>query len=486
MTEPTPPRWRSALWRGETAPMPIVRTPTRPVYPRRSPREDEKLAAVDEAAQLSLRVGTLLLAGGAPTEDVEAAIFAVGSALGLQTFEVDITYNSIIISIPPQSDRPGITDMRVVRGRSTHYARVAEAHKLVLDIAEGRAEAEDVEPRLREIETLRRPYPRWFVIFAFGVLSAAITVQLDGDALTAAVAFVTASIAGFVGNRMAYRRVSSFFINLVLALFSTLVAVAITAADAHTTVDLKVKSSLVIVGGIISLLPGMSLMVAAQEAIRSFAVTAAARLVELTVSTIGIVVGVLFGLTVANELEITMSVVVRPDNDVGTMRASEFASVVAAAVLAAAVASVAAAVTYQSPKRLAIVGGLMGALGILLFNIADQWIDSPGALTAIPAVAIGIASRLIGVRLHVPTVLVTVPAIVPLLPGLAVYQGLLALTQGDPTKGIGFLVEAASIAIALAAGVLLGQMIGARLAPDAAWVVSLRRSVPTRSPGTRH
>ena len=86
MTEPTPSRWRTALWRGETAPIPVVRTPTRAVYPRRGPSEDAELAAVDHGVSLALRVGTLLLAGGAPTEDVEAAIFAVGTAVGLGTF----------------------------------------------------------------------------------------------------------------------------------------------------------------------------------------------------------------------------------------------------------------------------------------------------------------------------------------------------------------------------------------------------------------
>jgi uncharacterized membrane protein YjjP (DUF1212 family) len=468
VTNPTP-RWRDALWRGETAPIPVVRTPTRAVYPRRSPDEDEHLAAVDKSAQLSLRVGTLLLAGGAPTEDVEAAIFAVGTALGLERFEVDITYNSIVISIPPVGDRPGLTDMRVVRGRSTHYARVAETHKLVLDLAQGHVAPDEVEPRLSSIEELRRPYPRWFVITAFGALSAAITVQLGGDTLTAVTAFVTASIAALIGNRMAHRLISSFFINLVLALFSTLVAVGLTAAD------VKVKSSLVIVGGIIALLPGMSLMVAAQEAIRSFAVTAAARLVELTVSTIGIVVGVLFGLNIADGFNVNMSVAVRSGGSAGVIT-----------VLAAAVASTAAAVTYQSPKRLVLVGGLNGGLGLALLTLADPWVSSPGALTAIPAVGIGIASRLIGARMQVPTVLVTVPAIVPLLPGLAVYQGLLALSQhDDPAQGIGYLVEAASVAIALAAGVLLGQMIGGRLARDSALVAGLARSIPPRTSGTR-
>ena len=200
VTQPTPPRWRTALWRGETAPIPVVRTPTRAVYPQRRPSDDTELAAVDQGVSVALRVGTLLLAGGAPTEDVEAAIFAVGTAVGLGTFEVDITYGSIVISVAPGDERPGLTDMRVVRGRSTHYARVAAAHRLVLDLAEGRLPPGDVEPRLREIEHLRRPYPRWFVVTAFGALSAAITIMLGGNALTAAIAFATSGTTGFIGN----------------------------------------------------------------------------------------------------------------------------------------------------------------------------------------------------------------------------------------------------------------------------------------------
>ncbi|MEO8107233.1 MAG: threonine/serine exporter family protein [Actinomycetes bacterium] len=59
--------------------------------------------------------------------------------------------------------------------------------------------------------------------------------------------------------------------------------------------------------------------------------------------------------------------------------------------------------------------------------------------------------------------LLTAAGIIPLLPGLAVYQGLLALSRGEPKEGIPSLVEAATIAIALAAGVLLGQLLAGRL-----------------------
>ncbi len=464
MTDPTPPRWRTALWRGETAPIPIIRAPTRAVYPRRGPDDDAELAAVDQGASLALRFGTLLLAGGAPTEEIEAAIFAVGTAVGLGDFEVDITYGSIIISIAPHGDRPGFTDMRVVRGRSTHFARIAATHELLLELSEGRLPPDDVDARLTEIEHLRRPYPRWFVIVAFGTLSAAITVQLGAlsnqgpdrlsakDFLTPTVAFLAAVATGLVGNRMSRRRVPTFFVNFVLAFGSAMIAVGVTKLESTSSVE--VKTSLVIVGGIIALLPGMSLMVAAQEAIGSFAVTAAARIVELTFSTIGIVSGVLLGLIIARELGVPMA---------DALRLETSATTITTAIVAASVAAAAAAITYQSPARLAIVGGALAGLGIFVYGTVSTVSSSPGATTAAAAIVIGFASRLLGARLRVPPVLLTAAGIIPLLPGLAVYQGLLALSRNDPPKGIASLVEAATIAIALAAGVLLGQLVAGRI-----------------------
>ena len=226
---PYPKRWKDALLRGETAPIPVVRAPTRAVYPRRGPSSDDHVADIAHASQIALRIGTLLLAGGAPTEDVEAAMFAVGTALGLPSFEVDITYNSIIISIAPDAGQPGLSDMRVVRGRSTHYARVAAAHQLVLDLSDGLVPPSALDARIAQVEKLRKPFQQWISVPASGALSAAITVGLGGNARTALAAFLTASCSGFLGERMARRGWPTFFANVSLALFATLVAVLLTA-----------------------------------------------------------------------------------------------------------------------------------------------------------------------------------------------------------------------------------------------------------------
>lgn len=447
MPDNEPRGWRSSLWRGETAPIPKVRAPTRAVYPRPDETLADRAAEIDQAAQMALRIGTLLLAGGAPTEDVEAAVFATGDALGLRNFEVETTYTTIVISIAPDADHPGVSDMRVVRSRSLHYARVAATHQLVLDLVEGRLDPLDLPVRLREVEHLRRPYRRWMVVLASGALSAAVTVELDGGPLTALIAFIASTVTGYVGVLLATRKVPTFFVNILLALISTLAAVGVSATD------LDVKASLVVVGGIIMLLPGMSLVVASQEAIESFSVTAAARMVELTVATIGIVAGVLIGLVVADQRSIQMQVAVRPDTT---------PALITIGTIAAACIAITAAVTYQSPRRLALYGAMVAGIGFGIRALMEIPFDSPGVATAIPAVVIGFIAKLMGARLRVPIVLVAVPAIVPMLPGLSVYQGLLAMTQGKTLDGIGYLVNAATIAIALAGGVILGQLIGGR------------------------
>ena len=60
-------------------------------------------------------------------------------------------------------------------------------------------------------------------------------------------------------------------------------------------------------------------------------------------------------------------------------------------------------------------------------------------------------------RFRVPPLVVVVPAIVPLLPGLDIYRGLALLAEGQ--DGVLQLASAFATALALAAGVILGQYI---------------------------
>ena len=109
-------------------------------------------------------------------------------------------------------------------------------------------------------------------------------------------------------------------------------------------------------------------------------------------------------------------------------------------------------------------------LGVDNADVGQVW--GPAAA----AVTIGAVCYLVAGRFRVPPLVVVVPAIVPLLPGLDIYRGLALLAEGK--DGVLPLAAALGTAIALAAGVILGQYLAQPLKREA-------RRLETRLSGPR-
>ena len=84
---------------------------------------------------LTLRIGELLLAGGEGAEDVEAAMFAVARAYGLDRCEPTVTFTLLSITHQPSLVDDPVTASRTVRRRGTDYTRLAAVFRLVDDIS---------------------------------------------------------------------------------------------------------------------------------------------------------------------------------------------------------------------------------------------------------------------------------------------------------------------------------------------------------------
>ena len=89
--------------------------------------------------------------------------------------------------------------------------------------------------------------------------------------------------------------------------------------------------------------------------------------------------------------------------------------------------------------------------------------------TGIAAFFIGLVSFTVAGRFRVPPLVVVVSAVVPMLPGLSIYRGLSLLAEGGVSTSIGLLamVTAASVAISLSAGVILGEYVAQPLKREA-------------------
>ncbi len=108
----------------------------------------------------------------------------------------------------------------------------------------------------------------------------------------------------------------------------------------------------------------------------------------------------------------------------------------------------------------------VAAIGeVVVLSLRDGALGSTWA-TAGAAVTVGLLSYAVAGRIRVPPLVVVVSGVVPLLPGLAIYRGLTLLGEGGG-GGIFTLSTAATTALAIASGVLLGQYLAQPLRREA-------------------
>jgi uncharacterized membrane protein YjjP (DUF1212 family) len=402
-----------------------------------------------------LRVGELLLSSGAGAADVTATMQALSWQLGVRNPEVDVTFTSLSMSYQTDPELPAVVLIRQVKQREIDYEDLTEVDHLVRDVLRDECDLKESRNRLARIVSSGHTLPRWAATIGWGVMCAGVGLQLGGGAVVVASAFVAAVCIDRLQLVMARRRIPFFYRQVAGGGVATLIAIAVAATPLH------LDPSLIVTANIIMLLAGIGFMGALQDALSGFYVTAGARLTEALLSTAGIIAGVSGGLQVADVLGI----------DIGRLEPGAASNLKQVSVMAVGGAICAAAFAFASyaPRRsLAAIGGVAAVAMVIsqsamLSGFGRTW------PTAVAAFAVGLVAYQIAARFQVPPLVVVVPAVVPMLPGLSIYRGLSLLTEGGAATSEGLLaiITAASVAIALASGVILGEYVAQPLQREA-------------------
>jgi uncharacterized membrane protein YjjB (DUF3815 family) len=254
---------------------------------------------------------------------------------------------------------------------------------------------------------------------------------------------------------MARRRLPVFYRQVAGGAVATLIAVA--AAQAPLDVD----TSQVVTANIVMLLAGVGFMGGLQDALSGFYVTAGARLTEALLATAGIIAGVTGGLSIADVAGI----------EVGKVEPGRALTLESIPVMVAGGAVCAAAFAFSSyaPRRIILPIALVAAVALAIAEtFSVQGFDRAWSV-AMAAFFVGLVSYTVAGRMRVPPLVVVVSAVVPMLPGLSIYRGLTLLGEGrrDTADGLLAMATAASIAIALASGVILGEYLAQPLKREA-------------------
>jgi uncharacterized membrane protein YjjP (DUF1212 family) len=429
---------------------------------------------VIRSLDLAMRIGESMFAVGASAHEVTLAITRVADAYGLRGVHADVTYTSIALSYQASGEGWPHTLLRVVRVAAPDHMKLQRLQALLVDIDEG-LDLDEARTAFRAIRRVPFRYRQPVVVTARALLAVGASILSGGSPVVVALTFVAALGAAATQSGLARLRVPSFFSQIAGAFVTTAVAVVVSAlAAADVEPFAGVQPSIIVASGIVLMLSGLTVVGAAQDAIDGFALTAAGRILDLTLQTLGLVVGILAGLELGSMLGFRMAL---PD---GPPPLGPLPDQVCGAVIIA----VAVALFNGAGLRIIAVSGVLGAVAALGYAVAQTAAGlHPAAASGIAALLASFVGVLIAHNLHVPSVAVTTAAIVPLVPGGAVFYGLLGMVHADPTSaltadgGAGSLVLAASVGIGLAAGASLGIYLGTPVRATLAGVARSRARV---------
>ncbi|WP_349643221.1 threonine/serine exporter family protein [Arthrobacter sp. zg-Y1143] len=395
---------------------------------------------------LALSMAETMFRYGAGALEVETAIIAVTAAFGLESIEVDITNQSVLLNYSPKDQTP-ITVMRVVRSWTNNYAGLGLVHQLVTEIIDGGLTRAEAANRLSEITHQPKPFPRWAVTFSAGIFSAAIVGFIGGGPLASLVGFAGTVMVSLLQRVLGRWRVPDFFTTAASGFVVTAMAML------FWSMQVPISPGIVVAGGILLMLPTGRLVSAVQDAINGFPVTASGRFLSAFLTfgalvagiAVALVAGALFGMGRLNVTDVA---------------SSQYSFPVTVLLLAIALATI--CIVEQSPRRLVLPTVLIGVAGFLVYQVADAGGVGPRLTPAVSAIFIGMVARIVALRMEAPQLIVAVPAVLFLFPGLAIFRSMygLSIDAGDMYAGAVGLFDALTVILAISGGVVLGDNLG--------------------------
>ncbi len=408
---PTPARWLSSLRRlvhAEDALAP----------------ETQLIAVIDETLatrilDLAIRIGETMLVVGASASDVTATIVRVSRAYGLDPVHVDVTYNSVTIAHSLPGAAHPTTLLRVVRGSVPDHAKLQRLQALVAEITDG-LDLDAAISRCRAIRRLPFRYRPAAIIVAQATLALGVAVMFGANWLALVLAFTAAALAASTQHLLAKARVPYFFAQIAGGFVLTVVA-ALSPLLRYTGLDAAdtIRPSVIVASGIVLMLAGLTVVGAAQDAIDGFALTATGRILELTTQTLGVVLGILAGLETVRVLGLGMS----PPSmalPLGPLPLQ---------FTGAAIIAVAVAIYNGAGMRIVLVSAGLSLVAWVGYTGASAIGFEVAAASGVGAFVGSFVGIVLAYRLHVPSVAVTTAAILPMVPGAAVFRGLLGVVE---------------------------------------------------------
>jgi uncharacterized membrane protein YjjP (DUF1212 family) len=374
---------------------------------------------------------------GHPAHRLEEALEATSQRLGLEA-QFFSTPTSIFASFGP------------VEGQHTHLirmdpgaadlGRLAKVDRIALRVIRGELSPAEGSRSLDALDSETSPYGRAVTLLAFAIASTSAARFFGGGLPEVAAAgltgFSTGLLAFVVGSREHLVRLFEPGAAFVVTALITLLSLTWT----------PISVSVAVMGGLIILVPGLTLTVAMTELASQHLVSGTARLSQAMLVFLTIIFGVAAG---GRLVTLVMGAAPSTVTPIGLPAWTEWAAL--------AIAPISFAVLFQVERRDIPWVMITGWLAYGTSTLGNTWFD-PELAAFIGALSVGIASNLYALLLDRPSQVTLVPGVLLLVPGSLGFRSVSSLLEREVITGVETAFQMALIATALVAGLLVANV----------------------------
>lgn len=250
--------------------------------------------------ELCVDAGETLLANGAEIYRAQQTMELIARSYGAEHFNAYVLTNGLIASIRLQ----GAEEHAAVRNTprvEMNLGRISAVNALSREIVAGTVTVEAAFARLAAIRATRG-LPGWMMALASAVAAACFSFLLGGSVLDALTALAPGLAVGLFTRRLARTRapLNKLVSNMLAA--GVVALVSVVCVQLHGMVGLSCDLDKVIIGGIVSLMPGIALTNGIRDVANCDYLSGTIRAIDAVLVAAGIALGVGVVLRVASLL----------------------------------------------------------------------------------------------------------------------------------------------------------------------------------------
>ncbi len=221
---------------------------------------------------LIMDIGEQMLISGAEVSRVEESVRRMGAAFGAQRSDAFIITSSMEVTLK-DSEGNTYTQTRRISGSGTDIERLHLLNALARKISSKKADLETAEKEFSSIEKSKR-YPTPTEIFSYAIVSGAFTVFFGGGAKDCLCAVVIGIVLALIVKLTEVGHLNKIFAKFFCSFVGTLMAFAALKLGLVPSVDT------IIIGFIMTLIPGVGLTVALRDLFVGDSISGVLRTIE--------------------------------------------------------------------------------------------------------------------------------------------------------------------------------------------------------------